>query len=182
MLSIPQVEKFRKQDPYLHETLTQIISAINSLARQVGADPVGVAAAPPSIAALGATASNGQVNVQIVDRYPIANPATTKTLRYFVECSTDAGFVNVVHTEYLGPARNKNFVLGNQTLYFRAYSQLQNSPPSKPVAFGGSNPTAVAVGGSAARAQQPYQGSGTSTTSGQGYGAPVRGGRTVATQ
>lgn len=117
-----------------------------------------------------------------IDPYAVTNPTTTKTLRYFVECSTDAGSVNVVHTEYLGPARNKNFVLGNQTVYVRAYSQLQNSPPSKPIVFGGSNPTAVAVGGSVAPAQQPYQGSGSSTTSGQGYGTPVRSGRTVATQ
>ena len=49
--------------------------------------------------------------------------------------------------------------LGNQTLYWRAYSQYVGALPSAPVTFG-SPPTAVAGGGVAGPAPLPSSGSG----------------------
>ena len=49
--------------------------------------------------------------------------------------------------------------LGNQTLYWRAYSQYIGSNPSPPVSFG-TPPIAVAGGGSSGPAPLPSAGSG----------------------
>ena len=47
----------------------------------------------------------------------------------------------------MGASRNLYLQLGNQTLYWRAYSQYIGSSPSAPVPFGGP-PIAVIGGGS----------------------------------
>ncbi len=180
MLNIPQKEKLRRTDVYLYETIVALENAINALGKQLGADPHGAFPTPPSIAAISVTAANGQANVQIVDPFPTENPDRAKVMSYFVEAATDPGFVNIVHSEHCGPFRNKNITLGSQTLYFRAYSQFHGSPPSKPVVFGGSSPTAVVMGGAAPPTQQLYQGSGTSSFGGSGYGTPGGSGRRVA--
>jgi hypothetical protein len=60
----------------------------------------------------------------------------------------------------MGASRNLYTQLGNQTLYWRAYSQYIGSMPSAPVSFG-SPPTAVVGGGTAGPAPLPSTGSGT---------------------
>lgn len=172
MLNISQVERLRKIDPYLYEFAKQVVTAVNSVARQTGADPAGVFPATPNITAVNVTAANGFFNIQVVDNAFVNNPRLQgRAIVYFVEFATDAGFKNVVHTEVMHAVRNANVALGNQTLFIRAYSQLQGSAPSSPV-VNASNP--VTGGGSAAPTQQAYQGSGTSAVSGQGYGTPLR--------
>ena len=59
----------------------------------------------------------------------------------------------------MGASRNQYLQLGNQTLYWRVYSQYIGSLPSAPVAFG-SPPIAVAGGGSSGPAPLPSTGSG----------------------
>jgi hypothetical protein len=62
--------------------------------------------------------------------------------------------------------------IGNQTLYWRAYSQYLGSEPSAPVTFG-TPATAVTGGGAAAGPQlQSSSGSGTATGTqgGSGFG------------
>ena len=174
MLTIPQKERIRKIDQHLYEAIVQIENAVNQLGTNLGAAPYGHFPTPPSPSQLSVTAANGQANVQIVDNFPIENPSEAKVMSYFVEAATDPGFINVVHSEHMGPFRNKNIFLGNQTLYFRAYSQFHGSFPSRPVVFGGTTPTAVTTGGSAPPTQQPYTGSGTSSGSGGGYGRSGR--------
>lgn len=174
MLKIQQKEHIRRIDQHLYEAIVQLEKAVNQLGTNLGASPYGHFPTPPSINSLSVTAANGQANVQIVDNFPIQNPAEAKVVSYFVEAATDPNFNNIVHSEHMGPFRNKNIVLGSQTLYFRAYSQFHGSPPSKPVVFGGTTPTAVVVGGSAPPTQQPYQGSGTSQSGGSGYGGRQR--------
>ena len=173
VLTIPQIEKQKQEHPYLYETLNRMVEAINSIARQTGADPVGVFPTTPNITAVNVTAANGLYNVQLVDNAFVNSKALSgRAISYFVEFATDQGFVHIVHHEAMGATRNRNIFLGNQTLFIRAYSQLQGSAPSAPVYFGA--PTAVVGGGVAAPTQQAYQGSGTSRIGGQGFGAPVR--------
>src|SRR5260370_10343514 len=59
----------------------------------------------------------------------------------------------------MGASRNMYVQLGNQTLYWRAYSQYIGSLPSAPVSFG-APPIAVAGGGATGPAPLPSSGSG----------------------
>jgi hypothetical protein len=59
----------------------------------------------------------------------------------------------------MGASRNLYVQLGNQTLYWRAYSQYIGSLPSATVSFG-APPLAVAGGGATGPAPQPSTGSG----------------------
>lgn len=174
MLNLAQKQILRKIHPYLYECVDMVEKAVNSIAKQTGADPVGIFKATPNITAVNVTSANGLFNVQIVDNAFINNPVLQgRAITYFVEFATDAGFQNIVHTESLHAVRNVNVFLGNQTLFVRAYSQVQGSAPSTPIAFG-NPPTSLVGGGVAPPAQQAYQGSGTSANSGQGYGSPIR--------
>ena len=180
MLNIAQIEKIRKYDPYLYDALKEMVLAVNSMARQTGADPTGVFQTTPTITAINVVAANGIFNVQVIDNAFVKNPALQgRAITYFVEFATDPGFVNIVHHEDMAATRNRNIFLGNQVLFVRAYSQLQGAPPSAPVASA-QNP--VTGGGVAAPTQQPYQGSGTSSTGGQGFGAPIRSGLNLRSQ
>jgi hypothetical protein len=60
---------------------------------------------------------------------------------------------------FLGASRNLYVQLGNQTLFWRAYSQYIGSLPSSPVTFG-TPPIAVTGGGASGPAPQASQGSG----------------------
>jgi len=173
MLTIAQIAPLKSRDPYLYESLVKIIQAVNSLGQQVGSDPVGVFKITPDISSVSVTAANGLFNVQIIDNSQLAS-TDSRPITYFLEFATDSGFTNIVHTDNLGPHRNKNVFLGNQTLFIRAYSQLFGSAASHPVAYGGATPISLAGGGVAAPTQQAYQGSGTSTIGGEGFGRPIR--------
>jgi hypothetical protein len=59
----------------------------------------------------------------------------------------------------MGASRNLYVQLGNQTLFWRAYSQYIGSQPSAPITFG-SPPVAVVGGGSSGPAPLPSAGSG----------------------
>jgi hypothetical protein len=174
MLNLAQKEKLRKVDPYLFECIRDIETAVNSLAKQTGADPAGVFVATPNITACNVTSAAGGINVQIVDNSPVVSAENKRPVSYFVDIASDIGFVQVFHVEHMGPARNKNIAITGQTVYVRAYSQLQGSVASKPVAFGGLIPTPVVIAGAAAPAPQAFQGTGNTTVSGKGYGVPAR--------
>lgn len=175
MLTIAQLAPLRKVSQRLYETMVFFVQGVNAGFEQVGVDPKGAFTVTPDIQSLSITNANGFANVSITDNAQSQNQNNPRAISYFIEGATDAGFTNIVHVEHLGPGRNKNIFLGSQTLFFRAYSQLQGSPPSNPVNFGGTTPTAVVLGGAiAAPAQQAYQGSGTSAIGGRGYGIPPR--------
>src|SRR6202012_5704863 len=89
---------------------------------------------------------------------------------YFLESASEPAFT-APHVYFLGSSRNLRLSLGNQTLYWRGYSQYIGSTPSAPVAFG-SPPTAVTGGGLAGPAPQASSGSGTATAQqgGSGFG------------
>lgn len=153
MLTVAQIAPLRDRDPYLYETLVKIVNAVNSTSQRAGVDPSTPSPAPPSIASLNVRASNGWFDLAIAD------PSNARPgLFYFAESDTSAGFNNP-RVYFLGSSRNLYVQLGNQTLYWRAYSQYMGSLPSAPVTYG-SPPSAVSGGGSSGPAPLPSEGSG----------------------
>jgi len=165
MLTIPQLAQIKGRDPYLYESLKQVVGAVNALGRATGVDPSGSIAEPAPIGGLSVVAANGIFNLAITDNSPVR-----RGIFYFAESDASPAFP-APHVYFLGSSRNLRVSLGNQTLYWRAYSQYIGSTPSAPVAFG-SPPAAVTGGGAAGPAPQPSSGSGTATAQqgGSGFG------------
>ena len=153
MLTVAQLAPIKERDPYLYETLTKIVSAVNAASTNAGVDPANPSPAPSPIASLQVQAANGWFDLAITD------PATTRPgLFYFAESDVTPAF-SAPRVYFLGASRNLYVQLGNQTLYWRAYSQYVGSQASAPVTFG-SPPTAVVGGGSSGPAPLPSSGSG----------------------
>lgn len=165
MLNVPQLAQIKARDPYLYESLKQVVGAVNSIGKATGVDPSGSIAAPAQIGSVSVTAADGIFDIALTDNSPVR-----RGVFYFLESDTDPSFSSP-HVYFLGSSRNLRASLGNQTLYWRGYSQYIGSVPSTPVAFG-SPPTAVTGGGSAGPPPQPSSGSGTATAQqgGSGFG------------
>jgi hypothetical protein len=153
MLTVSQLAPIRDRDPYLYETLTKIISSVNATSQRAGVDPATPAPAPTAVASINVQASNGWFDLSITDPSH-ARPG----LFYFAESDTTPAF-NAPRVYFMGASRNLYLQLGNQTLYWRAYSQYIGSLPSSPITFG-SPPIAVVGGGSSGPAPQASTGSG----------------------
>jgi hypothetical protein len=167
MLTVAQLAPLKDRDPYLYETLTRIVTAVNATSQRVGVDPATPSPAPIPIASIKVQASNGWFDIAITDPSD-ARPG----LFYFAESDTTPAF-NAPRVYFLGASRNLYVQLGNQTLYWRGFSQYIGSQASTPVNFG-APPTAVAGGGASGPAPQPSTGSGTLTNGltrgGNGFG------------
>lgn len=165
MLTIPQLAKLKTADPYLYESLRQVVAAVNALGRATGVDPAGSIESPLPIGGLTVAAADGIFDVAITDNSPVH-----RGVFYFVESDTSSSFTTP-RVHFLGCSRNLRLALGNVTLYWRAYSQYLGSLPSPPVTFG-SPPTALAGGGSNGPALAPSAGSGTAVAQqgGSGFG------------
>jgi hypothetical protein len=153
MLTVAQLAPLRDRDPYLYETLTKIVSAVNATSQRAGVDPSVPAPAPTPIASINVQASNGWFDISITDPSD-ARPG----LFYFAESDLTPAF-SAPRVYFMGASRNLYVQLGNQTLYWRGFSQYIGSLASAPVAFG-SPPTAVTGGGATGPAPQASQGSG----------------------
>jgi hypothetical protein len=167
MLTVSQLAPIKDRDPYLYETLAKIVSAVNATSVRSGVDPATPAPAPTQIASLNVHAASGWFDLAITD------PSNARPgLFYFAESDTTPGF-NQPRVYFLGASRNLYVQLGNQTLYWRAYSQYVGSLPSSPITFG-APPTAVTGGGATGPTPQPSQGSGSLTNGsapgGNGFG------------
>lgn len=169
-----------QQDPRLGETFKQLQDVINNISQQTASVPQGQQTPPAPPSSLAVVASGGIFDIAIQDN----NPSVTGIAPdYFLEYSTTPGFQTPVQI-HLGPARNHRVTLGNQTLYWRSYSQYgRASAASGKVYFGNAGaPTPVVGGGAiAGPTVQASAGSGTGPTSGydggNGYGVPsTRGG------
>ncbi|MBS1842464.1 MAG: hypothetical protein JSS69_08350 [Acidobacteria bacterium] len=153
MLTVAQLAPLKNRDPYLYETMVKIVSAVNSASQRAGVDPSSPSPAPSAIASLTVRASNGWFDLSIAD------PSNSRPgLFYFAESDVTPGF-NSPRVYFLGSSRNLYVQLGNQSLYWRAYSQYIGSLPSAPVTFG-TPALPVAGGGSSGPAPLPSQGSG----------------------
>lgn len=153
MLTVAQLAPLKDRDPYLYETLARIVSAVNAAGQRAGVDPSTPSPAPSPVASVTVRAANGWFDISIND------PSNTRPgLFYFAESDITPGF-NSPRVYFLGSSRNLYVQLGNQSLYWRAYSQYVGSLPSVPVTFG--NPALpVSGGGITGPAPLPSQGSG----------------------
>jgi len=153
MLTVAQLAPLKDSNPYLYETLVKIVSAVNATSQRSGVDPATPSPAPSPVASIAVQASNGWFDISITDP-----SAARPGLFYFAESDATPAF-NAPRVYFLGASRNLYVQLGNQTLYWRAYSQYIGSLPSSPITFG-SPPTAVAGGGSTGPTPLPSTGSG----------------------
>jgi len=165
MLKIGQLAQIKGESPYVYEALLQLVNAVNAVGRGAGVDPSGPISAPAPIGALNVTAADGIFDLAITD-----NSSVNRGVFYFAESDTTPSFERP-YVHFLGSSRNYRVALGNQTLYWRAYSQYLGADPSTPVTFG-NPPTAVTGGGSNGPALQASQGSGTArgAAGGSGFG------------
>jgi hypothetical protein len=170
LLTIAQLAPLKDRDPYLYETLTKVVAAVNAASQHAGVDPATPSPAPAPIASLKVQAANGWFDLAITDPAP-----SLPGLFYFAESDTTPAF-STPRVYFLGASRNLYVQLGNQTLYWRAYSQYIGSLPSAPVNFG-APPTAVSGGGASGPAPLPTGGSGTMANGklrgGNGFGVPA---------
>lgn len=162
---LPNLDHIRVKDPKMWEVFVKIQSHLRAATQP----------APPQVSSIVVTAANGWFNVVLTD-----NGDVNAGVEYFIEYSTTAGFQQpvVVHN---GASRTAVLNLGNQTLFWRAYSQYQNplSQPSPPIVFGGTTPLGVVGGGATVPPAVASTGSGTGSTNGQqggsGFGkSPIR--------
>jgi len=166
MLKIGQLAQIKSESPYVYEALTQLVNGVNAVGRATGVDPSGAIEAPSPIGSLNVTAADGIFDLAITD-----NSTLNRGIFYFAESDTTPSFSHP-YVHFLGSSRNLRISMGNQTLYWRAYSQYLGSDPSPPVTFG-TPPTAVSGGGtSAGPALQASSGSGTAAgdSGGSGFG------------
>jgi hypothetical protein len=165
MLTLSQLARIKSESPYTYEALTQVVSAVNSIGRATGVDPSGEIAAPAPIGGISVVAADGIFDVAITD-----NSAVNRGIYYFAESDSTPGF-SAPHVYFLGSSRNLRVSLGNQTLYWRGYSQYLGSQPSSAVVFG-APATPVVGGGAAGPAPQASSGSGTASggSGGSGFG------------
>lgn len=157
------------KDAGQRDMFQRIEDAINRLSDHVGADPVGEKLPPHPIQGVNVVTAGELVHVSINDSSELH-----RGIHYFVEADTDPNFPKpfVVHQ---GTSRTALPISlptkdgGGNTLnyYFRAYSQYPGSPPSPKIAFGGTTPSAVTLGGTTQLTLSPSTGSGTAAADGQ---------------
>ncbi len=177
-LQIPNLDIITKRDPFLGEALKALQTGLNTVATQTGATPQGVQSTPNAPSQLTVTAAGGIFDIAIEDNLPSQVGIAPD---YFLEYSLTPNFIAPV-VIHLGPARNHRANLGNQTLYWRAYSQNgRASQPSRKTYFGPQPSPTPVVGGGSISGPNPLAsaGSGTAPTNGtrggSGYGVlPVR--------
>src|SRR5882724_6079596 len=125
MLTVAQLAPIKDRDPYLYETLSKIVSAVNASSARSGVDPATPAPAPTQVASLHVQASNGWFDIAIND------PSNARPgLFYFAESDVTPGF-NSPRVYFMGASRNLYVQLGNQTLYRRACSPWPGAPPPR---------------------------------------------------
>jgi hypothetical protein len=170
MLTVAQLAPIKNRDPYLYETLVKLVFAVNATSQSSGVDPATPSPAPTQIASLNVQAANGWFDLSIND------PAASRPgLFYFAESDTTPAF-NSPRVYFLGASRNLYVQLGNQTLYWRAYSQYIGSAASTPVNFG-TPPKSIIGGGASGPTPLPTTGSGAAANGllrgGNGFGLPA---------
>src|SRR5271170_1779572 len=157
MLKIGQLAQIKSDSPYVYEALTQIVNGVNAVGRATGVDPSGTIAEPDPIGSLSVTAADGIFDLAITD-----NSSVNRGIFYFAESDVTPAF-SQPYVHFLGSSRNLRVSLGNQTLYWRAYSQYLGSDPSEPITLG--TPASAVTGGGTATgpALQASNGSGTAS-------------------
>src|SRR5438477_6919779 len=113
MLTVAQLAPLKDRDPYLYETLTRIVTALNATSQRAGVDPATPPPAPAAIASINVQASNGWFDIAIADPSD-ARPG----LFYFAESDTTPAF-HSPRVYFLGASRNLYVQLGPDPLLAR---------------------------------------------------------------
>jgi hypothetical protein len=142
---------------YIFDAFQRVQKQLNNLSTQNNSSLTGSQnLAPPPIQGVTVKASGGIAHVQVTDN----STNLYRGLNYFAEYSTDSAFTAPV-THPMGPSRDARIPVGNEPLYYRAYSGYPTSPPSAPLYHGGSIPIKVTAIGSTPPPVPPGMGSGT---------------------
>ena len=162
-LTLKNIITVRKDNPGLYEDLSSLQDHVNIIVEALGG-----LASPVAAGAMNVSASNGVIDVQIVDKHP--QPGE----EYFLEYDTQSSFATA-HTVPVGPSRNyRTSTLAGLTTFWRWYKSTKLGGISNRITFG-IPPTAVIPGNTAspAPAPSPSSGSGSSQIPGYGYGPIV---------
>jgi hypothetical protein len=103
MLNVLQLAQIKGRDPYLYESLKQVVGAVNAIGRATGVDPAGSIAAPASIGSVSVAAADGIFDLAITDNSPVR-----RGIFYFAESDTTPAFT-APHVYFLGSSRNRLF-------------------------------------------------------------------------
>lgn len=155
-MQIPNLAFIKNQfGARLYEAFNSIQTQSQASEQQTNANPLGHPDPPPAINGVHAsTGPGGEFQVAITD-----NGMVSRGVKYFIEHDSDSQFSNP-HIIDNGTSRNWAGHMGNQTLYFRAYSSYGSSATS-PAAYHGSKAQPLPVTGGVAGTRAPSQGAGT---------------------
>lgn len=148
----------------LHKALTSIQNQSTTTEQQSNTNPTGQPTAPPAINGFHvSTGPGGEFQLAITD-----NGEISRGVKYWADHDTSPAFSNP-HAIDIGQTRNHSVFLGNQTLYWRAYSSYGTSPASAHV-YHGSSVQPIPVTGGVAGSRAPSMGSGTGAQGQGGVG------------
>lgn len=116
--------------PEIAEALDEIMRNFSQVMDHTNTTARGGAAPPPPVSAISVDAKEGIFDVSITDN----SSSVSRGINYFLEYSTSPQFEAPTVVD-LGASRNWRRMLGNHTLYFRAYSAYPTSPRSDPLHF-----------------------------------------------
>ena len=161
-----------QKNPTLGSLVQRIITGVNTLAENTASSAVGRITAPPPINALNVKVAGEYAHVTISH-----SGAIQQGIHYFVEAANNPNFIGA-HPIHYGTSRTRDPIhlaalddSGTpQNWYLRGYCQYPGGSPSRPVAFGGANPTPITTTGTTQLSWQPSTGSGTASNSGQQIG------------
>jgi hypothetical protein len=160
-LKIPNLDYLRSLDPKLFEAIKAIQDQTSNIEKQGNFNALGPPNAPPAIDRLRVTTGpGGEYQIRITD-----NGEVSRGINYWAEYDTSPNFTNP-HIIDMGQTRNHSVNLGNQQLFWRAYSSYPSSDTS-PVVYHGSSTDPLPVLGGVPGKRAASEGAGTGAA---GYG------------
>lgn len=164
--------KLIQENPTQGALIQKIITSVNTLASNTASSAVGRSTAPAPINALNVKVSGEYAHVTITHTGDVK-----QGVHYFVEAANNSNFIGA-HPIHFGTSRTRDpiHLAANddsgtpQKWFLRGYAQYPGSNPSKPVVYGGTEPTPITTTGTTNLSWQPSTGSGTASNSGQQAG------------
>lgn len=175
-----------KQNAFQGSLIGRMIDALNRLAKNLGASPLGELPPPPrvdSVSVKGTLAGNVLTAPgEILHFVHTHNVPLNRNIQYTTEIDTSPNFTNahpiLVSTSRSGfvhlPTKDDSAAM--VSYYLRVTPQYFGSGPAKPTVFGGlQGPTAIQMSGTTQMSLLPSQAAGTASPGqgGQGLGATV---------
>lgn len=149
----------------LYESLLSVQDGVSNVEQQTNTSSSQQPSPPPAINGLKVnTGPGGEFQAAITDQGNVS-----RGVNYFIEHADNPQFNNP-HIIDNGTSRNWAGHMGNQTLYWRAYSSYGSSPAS-PAVYHGSQASPAPVTGGVVGSRAPSQGAGTGAP-GQGLYGP----------